>query len=348
MIIFIYHFVDELLVNRDFLFEFDESNFILYVHIIDVDIKIVLIINDSNSVVKISRNFRLNKLVEFDFSQIYHLDENENVVELTKRKSKFEHKTFWFKKFITIVIVVNVTITVVINIVLSKIAINFILSKINVDHVKKLNVVVYTIESSIFELQKFSLISNRKFFSIQIIKITFTIIDVSDFDEKFFANNFFEIIFSNDVTIHQSNVIQFFVNIIDEFFALWKNIDFVELSQNNWMSIFLKFDWKSQINNKIKIYSLDQRDKNLIDKTFDDFHEQNRLFWIIDLTSFNYSTFVVWKNVNDKKSKIIVNIRELNAITQSNVYFLLLQIDIIFVVRNCFFISIVNASIFFY
>ena len=118
-----------------------------------------------------------------------------------------------------------------INIALSKIAIDFILSKVNVDHVEKFNVVVYTVKSSIFELQKFFLISvfelqkfflvsNRKFFFIQTIKITFTIIDVNDFDEKLFANNFFEIVFFNDVTIHQSNVIQFFVNIIDEFFAL--------------------------------------------------------------------------------------------------------------------------------
>ena len=43
-----------------------------------------------------------------------------------------------------------------------------------------------------------------------------------------------------------------------------------------------------------------------------------------------------------------MNIRELNAITQSDVYFLSLQIDIISVVRNCSFISIVNASTFFY
>ena len=92
-IIFLHHFIDELFVNRDFLFEFDESNFILNIHIINVDIKIVLIINNSNTIVKISRNFRLNKLIEFDFSQTYHLNEFENVVELIKRRFKFEHKT---------------------------------------------------------------------------------------------------------------------------------------------------------------------------------------------------------------------------------------------------------------
>ena len=345
MTIFIHHFVDELLVNRDFLFESDESNFILYVHIVDVDIKVVLIINDSNHVVKISRNFRLDKLIEFDFSQIYHLNEDENVVELIKRKSKFEHKTSWFKKFITIIVIVNVIVTVVINIALSKTSIDFILSK------NKLNAIAYIVESFISELQKSFLVfvsELRKLFSIQTIKISFITIDAIDFDEKSFANNFSEIIFFNDVTIHQSNVIQFFVNIVDEFSTLWKNIDFVELPQDNWMRIFLKFDWESRINSKIKIYSFDQRDRNLVDKTFDEFHEQNRLSWIIDSTSFNYSTFVVWKNVDDeKKNKIMINIRELNAITQSDVYFLSLQIDIISIVRNCSFISIVDASVFF-
>ena len=314
MTIFIHHLVDELLVSRDFLFESDESNLILYVYIVDVDIKVVLTINDSNSAVKISRNFRLDRLIELDFSQAYHLDEDENVVELAKRRSKSEHKTFWFKKFIAIVVVVSVVVTVVISIVLSKTSTDLTTS---FDFLEKLNAVVYTVESSVFELQKSSLISDsRKSFSIQITKTSFTIIDVIDSDEKSFADNSFEIILFNDVIIHQSDVTQSFVNIVDEFFALWKNIDFVELSQDNWMRISLKFDWKSRIISKIKIYSLDQRDRNLVDKTFDELHQQDRLSWIIDSTSFSYSAFVIWKNVDDeKKNRIIIDIRELNVIT---------------------------------
>ena len=153
----------------------------------------------------------------------------------------------------------------------------------------------------------------------------------------------------NEITIHQFEITSSLVNIIDEFFVLWKNIDFVELSQENWMRIFLKFDWKIRINDKIKIYFFDQRDKNFVDKTFDEFHEQERLSWINDFTFFNYSTFCVWKNVDDeKRNRIIVNIHDLNAITQSNVYSLSLQIDIILIVLNCSFISIVDASTFFY
>ena len=246
MIIFIYHLVDELFVNRDFLFEFDESNLILYVHIVDVDIKVVLIINDSNSVIKISRNFRLDRLIELDFSQVYHLDEDEDVVELTRRRFKFKHKIFWFKKFITVVVVVNVAVTVVINIALSKTSIDLTLSE------TKFIVVVYVIESFIFELQKSFLVFVFDRFDFDSLKEI-----VIDIDEKSFAINSSEIILFNDVTIHQSNVIQSFVSIVDEFFALWKNIDFVELSQDNWMRISLKFDWESRIISKIKIYSLD-------------------------------------------------------------------------------------------
>ena len=216
MIISIHHLVDELLVSRDFLFEFDDSNLILYAHIIDVDIKIVLIINDSNTTVKISRNFRLDKLIELDFSQTYHLNESENVVELTKRRSKFEHKTFWFKKIITVVVVAIVVVITVANIVSSKISID-IQTIDNVNSVVEFNAVVYSAISSIFEL--------TKSFAIEIESI--------DSDEKSFANSSFEIVMFNEVTIHQFEVTSSLVNIIDEFSVLWKNIVFVELSQKN-------------------------------------------------------------------------------------------------------------------
>ena len=49
-----------------------------------------------------------------------------------------------------------------------------------------------------------------------------------------------------------------------------------------------------------------------------------------------------------KKKKVIIDIRKLNAIIQSNAYSLFLQSDIITVVRNYFFISIINAFVFFY
>ena len=153
----------------------------------------------------------------------------------------------------------------------------------------------------------------------------------------------------NDVIIHQSIDIKIFVDIVEKFSTLWKNIEFVELSKKNWMRISLKSNWEKRVFDKTKIYFLKTRDKKLIDKTFDELHELKRLNWANEFIFFNYSTFCVWKIVNDeKKNRIIIDIRKLNAITQSDAYSLFLQSDIIAVVRDCSFISVINAFVFFY
>ena len=135
-----------------------------------------------------------------------------------------------------------------------------------------------------------------------------------------------------------------------DFFDLWHDIDFVNVFEKNWMRISLKSDWKSQIFDKVKIYSLDVKDRELIDKTFDELHVVDKMFWINEFTLFFYSMFCVWKlNVdNQRKKRIVIDIRDLNVITQSNVYFLSLQSEIIVVVRHCNYISIIDCFVFFY
>ena len=76
--------------------------------------------------------------------------------------------------------------------------------------------------------------------------------------------------------------------------------------------------------------------------------------WIIEITSHDYSMFVVWRTIQlfDKKSKrkkrAIIDIREFNKIIESNNYSMQLQFDITFVVQNCLYIIIVNCNEFFY
>ena len=183
MTILIHHLAGELLVSRDFLFESDESNLILYAHIVDVDTKAVLTINDSNNAVKIPRNFRLDRLVELDFPQAYHLGEDEDVVELARRRPKSEHKAFWFKKFIAAVVVVSVAATAVASIALPKTSIGLIMPE----------GAVYTVEPFVSGLQKSFLVSvsglrNSFLVSERKSSSTQTTIDAINSDEKSFAN----------------------------------------------------------------------------------------------------------------------------------------------------------------
>ena len=49
-----------ILFDRDFFFEFNEFQLFLYAHFVDVFIIIIIIKNDSNQIVKISQNLRLD------------------------------------------------------------------------------------------------------------------------------------------------------------------------------------------------------------------------------------------------------------------------------------------------
>lgn len=65
------------------------------------------------------------------------------------------------------------------------------------------------------------------------------------------------------------------------------------------------------------MYSLDQRDRQLVNKTFDDLHDVKKLSWTTKFILFNYSLFCVWKigSNDERKDRVVVDVRELNAIT---------------------------------
>ena len=263
------------LSNRHYIFESANANFSIYSHIVDTTTNVILIRNDENRLIKIFRNFHLNKLIKLDYFNVYLID--NDLYDLIIRKSKSEHKVFWFQKMLTFHINTN---------------------KINI---------------------------------------------------KSFCNN--DVMMINDITAHNSfkEAITAFNTLINEYLKLWTDQDFVNFSEKNWMRLSLKFDWKSKVKNKVKIYSLDVKNKTVVDDTFNKLQAQERLSWTKKITSFNYSCFVVWRDsLEKKKSRIVIDIRNLNAISQSNAYSLSLQNDIIQTVQECAFISVIDCFSFFY
>ncbi len=115
------------------------------------------------------------------------------------------------------------------------------------------------------------------------------------------------------------------------------------------MRIPLKTDWESRIPGKAKIYPLGTKDRALVDETFDKLHEAGKLSWTEGSTPFSYPVFCVWRTIDgERKGRVVVDIRGLNAITQPDVYPLPLQTEIISAVRGCPFITVVDCSAFFY
>ena len=351
MIISIHYLVDNIFNDRDYLFESNETELILYAHLMNTFIEVILVRNDDKQVVKISRNYRLDYLIEFDYSNAFFV--NDDNADLIMKASRITHKISWFKKIIVIfvttliAIIVVVTSTQVIIVISLTIHIESILSLISI------NSVILFSQSLAFDLRKsFDL---RKLFHLR-----------KSFTEKSFTSQTFDsskrlkfsitfitsssnIVLSNDVTIYSFDETKVFRNLIAEFSTLWINNEFVDLSKKNWMKISLKTNWKNKISEKIKMYFLRARNRALVDKIFDELHDLDRLFWINEFISFNYSMFCVWKNVNEeRKNRVVVDIRRLNVIIQSNVYSLSFQMKIISIVKNCLYITVVNAFVFFY
>ena len=160
-----------------------------------------------------------------------------------------------------------------------------------------------------------------------------------------------ETILFNEITVHISSIqtINAFTNLINNYSTIWTDQRFVKLSENNWMKLSLKTDWENNVKKKVKVYSLDAKDKKVIDDTFDELQNQDKLAYITESTLFSFSCFVVWRKSPDKKkNKIVVDIRELNVISQFDVYSISLQIDVLQAMQNCIHISIIDCFDFFY
>ena len=73
LIVVINDFNNDLTFDYDFLFESNDIEFTLYVHLIDSFIKIILITNNIDQFMKIFRNFKLKKLMKFDYINVFFI-----------------------------------------------------------------------------------------------------------------------------------------------------------------------------------------------------------------------------------------------------------------------------------
>jgi hypothetical protein len=147
-------------------------------------------------------------------------------------------------------------------------------------------------------------------------------------------------------------MIEKFLKIVVEF-NVWKEHDSAMIiSFENHMSIDLKSNWTNKIKFN-KVYFLRSNERAIMNETFDNLHSKEKMKWSINFTSFDYSVFVIYRTImkNDKltrKDRVVINIRYLNAIIVADAYFMSAQTNIIVVVTECQYISIMNALDYFY
>ena len=89
--------------ERDFFFEFDRSaNFIMYAHILDVNTRKILIMNETKHIIKVSRRHRLNHVSKINCDNCFQISETNLAIRFSKkRKSIFAHATINNSSFIS-------------------------------------------------------------------------------------------------------------------------------------------------------------------------------------------------------------------------------------------------------
>ena len=116
----------------------------------------------------------------------------------------------------------------------------------------------------------------------------------------------------------------------------------VDIPEEEWMPIPLK---PEAVSKPSRVYPASQKDREVIDESFDKLHRQGKMTWSNQPTPFSYPVFVVWRNMPDgtRKGRVVIDIRGLNKITESDSYPLPLQSEITSAVAGFPYISVVDA-----
>ncbi len=151
----------------------------------------------------------------------------------------------------------------------------------------------------------------------------------------------------NDVTIYDiTQIITAIAEIVNSYDIWTDKRNIVNIFEENWMSITLTFEIKIFLT---RVYSLSTKDKKLIDEIFDKLHEQHKLTWIKQSMLYDFSVFVVWREINEiRKKRVVVDIQDLNKIFLQDSYLMSLQTIITTVVADCQYIMMINVNDYFY
>ena len=162
-----------------------------------------------------------------------------------------------------------------------------------------------------------------------------------------------ETILLNEITVYEtSNVTATLKTVVEKYFTLWTDDEkIINISSKKWMSIDLKQNAKIAT---AKVYPLGSKEKEIIDLKFDKLHAQNKMQYSFQSTAHDYFVFVTWRTIlkskqaSIKKERVVIDIRALNKIIETDIYSMSLQSDIISSVADCDFIFTVDAIAFFH
>ena len=181
-----------------------------------------------------------------------------------------------------------------------------------------------------------------------------SIIEIQNKNKNFTkAKTLTKLILNNEITIYDVKKNQaVLAQIAESYSDIWKDNDTpIKITSDQWMTILIKPDAKVTV---AKVYSVGPKDRALIDDLFDRMHEQDRMKWSTTSTRHDYPVFVTWRTILKpgqepiRKERVMIDIRSLNKIAETNSYSMSLQTDITSAISDCTHIIVIDVVEMFY
>jgi hypothetical protein len=162
-----------------------------------------------------------------------------------------------------------------------------------------------------------------------------------------------ETILLNEIIVHENEeIVRRIANVIDRYLDVWKDeSETINISEKRWMKIKTILETNSEAN---RIYKLKIENQAIIDKEFDALHALKKMKWAFESISYAYSVFVIWTITHlmrkplTRRDRIMIDIRDLNKISEHDAYSMSLQSDILSKTQECSYIFVMNCITFFY
>lgn len=122
---------------------------------------------------------------------------------------------------------------------------------------------------------------------------------------------------------------------------------FITVPEAEWMPIPLR---PNAAPTGAKVYQLGPEDRKLVDETFDLLHQQGKMEWSTDPTQYGSPVFVIWRTLpsGERKGRVVTDIREVNKLALADAHPMPLQTQVIALMAGSRYISVVDATAFFY
>lgn len=154
-----------------------------------------------------------------------------------------------------------------------------------------------------------------------------------------------------DTTIYDTTIAHRLLRAIATTISIiWNKDDTINVLEVKWISIDIIPNAKLDLS---KVYFVRSQNRTLIDKKFDNLHEQEKMAWITKSILYDFLVFVVWRTIHIfddlvRKRRVVIDIRNLNKIIVLDDYSMPLQSNITSLINDCFYINVINGASYFH